>query len=183
MGGASISSGQTATHGAPHPGHWRSSSHSAASSTGQRMTLSSSRRNQSGRSAQGQSGFAARGAGMPSRVPDNHKSTSRVGSPPALPPTGTSGRPPPPCPPRALRARPRPLRGLRDGPPPCPPRALRARPRRRRTIAGRVWRGRAKRAGKEVAGGGPKGEANPFRVPISKGPVATILARHGGAPS
>ena len=29
-----------------------------------------------------------------------------------------------------------PLRGLRDGPPPCPPRALRVRPRRRRTIAG-----------------------------------------------
>jgi len=35
----------------------------------------------------------------------------------------TNGHPPP--------ATGFPLRGLRDGPPPCPPRALRARPRRR----------------------------------------------------
>ena len=76
IGGVSISSGHTAIHDAPHSGHWRNSSHSAASSTGQRMTLSSSRRNQSGRSAQGQSGFAGRGAGMRSRVPDNRKIAS-----------------------------------------------------------------------------------------------------------
>jgi hypothetical protein len=90
---------------------------------------------------------------------------SRVGSPPAVP-----------------------LRGLRDDPPPCPPRALRARPRRRRTIAG--GNGEAEREGASaasgcggegagpevpeggsergvVAGGGPKGGANPLRVPIA----------------
>jgi RimJ/RimL family protein N-acetyltransferase len=81
-----------------------------------------------------------------------------------------------------------PLRGLRDGPPPCPPRALRARPcRRRRTIAG--GDGEAERGGASAASGcggegagpevpeggsergggggwGPKGGANPPRVPM-----------------
>jgi len=62
-----------------------------------------------------------------------------------------------------------PLRGLRDDPPPCPPRALRARPRRRRTIAG--GHGEAEREGASVASGcggegagqvpkSPKGEAS-----------------------
>jgi hypothetical protein len=71
--------------------------------------------------------------------------------------------------------------------PPCPPCALRAHPRRRRTIAGGF--GEAEREGASaasgcggegagpevpeggsergvVAGGGPKGKANPFRVPM-----------------
>jgi hypothetical protein len=70
---------------------------------------------------------------------------------------------------------------------PAHPARFRARPRRRRTIAGGVARpsarARAQRAGvvgrvqvpkspqgeasgAGVAGGGPKGEANPLRVPI-----------------
>ena len=75
--------------------------------------------------------------------------------------------------------------------PPCPPRALCARPRRRRTIAGGF--GEAEREGASVASGcggegagpevpeggserggggrgGPKGRANPLRVPISVDP-------------
>jgi hypothetical protein len=62
--------------------------------------------------------------------------------------------------------------------PPCPPRGLRPRPRRRRTIAGGFGEAgvvgkvqvpkspKGEASGVGVAGGGPKGEANPLRVPM-----------------
>src|SRR3954471_7606762 len=61
MGAPSVSSGQTVSQERPHEGQRRSSSHSAISTTGQRMTASSSMRAQAARSVQAQSGSGSVG--------------------------------------------------------------------------------------------------------------------------
>jgi hypothetical protein len=114
----------------------------------------------------------ARRSSNPFRVP--MIASAKAGSP-----CGGFGTDSPPCPPRALRARPRrppeperPLRGLGPTHPAPPPRALRARPSREGLARP------SEASGEEAAGGGPKGEANPFRVPISKSGVVEEIGGH-----
>src|SRR3954464_3373574 len=61
MGAPSVSSGHTVSQERPQDGHRRSSSHSAISTTGQRMTVSSTMRAHAARSVHAQRGAGSGG--------------------------------------------------------------------------------------------------------------------------